>query len=522
MYTSFFGFKEKPFNLTPDPRYLFLSTYHKEALDHLLYGIGERKGFIAITGGIGTGKTTLCRSLLDHLGRSVKTALIFNAYLSDMELLKTINQEFGIEMGATDSSKKDYIDALNKFLLTTFANGGNAVLLIDECQNLSNSVLEQIRMLSNLETEKEKLIQIILIGQPELKDLLATPSLRQLNDRIAVRYHLRALDYRDIQGYIRHRLTVAGDRGSLKFTNNTIKKIYAYSRGNPRRINAVCDRALVIAYVMGKTVISRNIIKKAITDLCGTVSVKWPPMAWNEKRFFPISIFLFLLIMTAGIAGWHFKDQISCLLKNKIDAHSSTNTPDNFLEPSKKQASLFIDAKTSLAGLFHLFETNTSLNNDKGINKHNLLLSFFSVRPGYYSILKKPFRIHLDRLTLSSSTYSPYLLISKITPDHAVAIDSNGNEQHVTRDFVLKHWGQKISFLFPLKNKGINLVKGMTGPDVLKVQRALKRAGYSINLTGIYDEATYQGLVMFQKDFGLLPDGIIGLRTMALLYQISD
>ena len=187
MYTSFFGFRENPFNLTPDPRYLFLSPFHKEALDHLLYGITERKGFIAITGGIGTGKTTLCRALLDHLDDSTRTALIFSAFLSDTELLKAINQEFGIKMDPAAASKKDYIDSLNSFLLDNFSSGRNAVLLIDEAQNLSQTVLEQIRMLSNLETEKEKLIQIVLVGQSELKDLLASPSLRQLNERITVR-----------------------------------------------------------------------------------------------------------------------------------------------------------------------------------------------------------------------------------------------------------------------------------------------------------------------------------------------
>jgi len=181
MYTSFFGFKENPFSLTPDPRYLFLSRYHKEALDHLLYGISERKGFIAITGGIGTGKTTLCRAFLTHLDASTKSALIFNSFISDSELLKTINQEFGIHMTPGAESKKDHIDALNGFLLENFSQGGNAVLLIDEAQNLSHSVLEHIRMLSNLETEKEKLLQIVLVGQPELKDVLLSPSLKQMS-----------------------------------------------------------------------------------------------------------------------------------------------------------------------------------------------------------------------------------------------------------------------------------------------------------------------------------------------------
>ena len=201
MYTSFFGFKEKPFNLTPDARYLFLSPQHKEALDHLLYGINERKGFIAITGGIGTGKTTLCRTLLSHLDPLTKTALVFNSFISDEELLKTVIREFGIEMEQRGGSKNDYIDSLNRFLIENFSQGGNAVLLIDEAQNLTHTVLEQIRMLSNLETEKEKLIQIVLVGQYEFTELLGTPSLRQLNERITVRYDLKPLKSEDIKGY---------------------------------------------------------------------------------------------------------------------------------------------------------------------------------------------------------------------------------------------------------------------------------------------------------------------------------
>jgi len=224
MYTAFFGFKENPFNLTPDPRYLYLSRYHREALDHLLYGINERRGFIAITGGIGTGKTTLCRALLDHLDENTKSALIFSSFISDMEILETINHEFGIEMEPGAETKKDYLDALNQFLLDNFSNGGNALLLIDEAQNLSHTVLEQIRMLSNLETEKDKLIQIVLVGQSELKGVLAAPSLRQLNERITVRYDLKPLDPADLRAYVSHRLSVAGGSGNLNFTKGGLQE----------------------------------------------------------------------------------------------------------------------------------------------------------------------------------------------------------------------------------------------------------------------------------------------------------
>ena len=304
MYTSFFGFKENPFNLTPDPRYLFLSPYHKEALDHLLYGINERKGFIAITGGIGTGKTTLCRALLSHLDPSTKSALIFNAFISDIELLKAVNHEFGLSMGQGKVSKKEYIDALNQFLLRNFARGGNAVLLVDESQNLSDSVLEQIRMLSNLETEREKLIQIVLVGQSELKELLAAPSLRQLNERITVRYDLSPLELRDIRGYVEHRLVVAGGRGNVQFTDGGYRRIALFSKGNPRRINAVCDRSLLIAYVEGVQRISKGTVRRAIEELHRDMRIE-PAVNVGFWRKAALSFSVLLLLMAlAGFAGW--------------------------------------------------------------------------------------------------------------------------------------------------------------------------------------------------------------------------
>ncbi|MFH1241678.1 MAG: AAA family ATPase [Pseudomonadota bacterium] len=303
MYTSFFGLKENPFNLTPDPRYLFLSPYHREALDHLLYGINERKGFIVVTGGIGTGKTTLCRALLTQLVESTKSALILNSFISDMEILEIINHEFGIEMASTGGSKKDHIDALNHFLLEIFSSGGNALLVIDEAQNLSNAVLEQIRMISNLETEKEKLIQIVLVGQPELKDLLSSTSLRQLNERITVRYDLRSLDFRDIQGYVEHRLVVAGSQGNLRFTKGALKGIYAHSQGNPRRINAVCDRALLIAYSKEQHTISSGTVKEAIKDISGHPGTRrllpWMPRA-IQVAFLSVMVFF----LAFGAYSW--------------------------------------------------------------------------------------------------------------------------------------------------------------------------------------------------------------------------
>ncbi len=267
MYEAFFGLKENPFTLSPDPRYLYLSPQHREALNCLIYGIHEKKGFMVITGGIGTGKTTLCRSLLASLDDSVATALIFNPTLSDLELLKTINQEFGVRMGRGRGTKKRYLDALNAFLVQNFATGKNAVLLIDEAQNLPHGVMEQIRMLSNLETVREKLIQIILLGQPELLRLLALPSLRQLNERITVRYDLKPLAREDVQHYVEHRIATAGGRTEAIFVPGSYGRIYRASRGIPRRINAICDRALLVAYGKDLRTVDHRIIRMAIRDI---------------------------------------------------------------------------------------------------------------------------------------------------------------------------------------------------------------------------------------------------------------
>ena len=268
MYTTFFRLKENPFNLTPDPRYLFLSSQHRDALNHLIYGIKERKGFIVITGGIGTGKTTICRALLATLDSTVDSALIFNPAVSDLELLGMISREFNVKMQRGRPTKRRYIDALNEFLLKNFAAGRNAVLLIDEAQNLSPRVMEQIRMLSNLETEREKLLQIVLMGQPELGRLLESPLLKQLNERIAVRYDLKPLTKRQIADYIDHRMGVAvKGNGAFIFRRGTGDMIHRYSKGNPRRINVICDRALLIAYTKDSDIIDKKTIRKAVRDL---------------------------------------------------------------------------------------------------------------------------------------------------------------------------------------------------------------------------------------------------------------
>ena len=305
MYCPFFGLQEKPFSLTPDPRFLFLSPSHQEALGHLLYGIEERKGFICVTGEVGTGKTLLCRALLDRLGRHVRTALIFNSFLSEIELLRSINEDFGISRGG--ATRKELIDLLNQYLIGEFSAGRNAVLIVDEAQNLAPPVLEQIRMLSNLETERGKLLQIVFIGQPELRQQLARPELRQLNQRIALRYHIQPFDRHETEDYINHRLVVAGSHGGVKFSRRAFSAIYRLSGGIPRRINLLCDRAMLSAYVHESSVIEHTHVRHASMELAGQGSVAPRSATRHTSRHrFLITqgLLLGLALAVGGEHGW--------------------------------------------------------------------------------------------------------------------------------------------------------------------------------------------------------------------------
>lgn len=267
MYREFYSLRERPFSLTPDPRFLYLSEGHRTAIDSLLYGIYLRGGFMVITGDIGTGKTTICRAILEKLDGNVKTAVIFNSFLNENELLKSILQDFGfISKGR---SRKERIDVLNKFLIEHLSQGINVVLLIDEAQNLSVPVLEQIRMLSNLETEKEKMIQIVLVGQLELDKKLQSAELKQLNQRIAIRHHLMPLTQTETESYIYQRLMVAGFKGNITLSKSALNEIYKYSKGIPRLINLLCDRALLGGFVAQTYHINKEIVKKARKSLLG-------------------------------------------------------------------------------------------------------------------------------------------------------------------------------------------------------------------------------------------------------------
>jgi general secretion pathway protein A len=271
MYAAYFGLKQDPFSIAPDPRLLFMSAQHREALAHLLYGVQGGGGFVLLTGEIGTGKTTVCRSFLDQVPPHVNLAYIFNPKLTVTELLETICHEFGVPLprrrGAQPPTVKDYLDPLNAFLLESHAAGRNNVLVIDEAQNLAAEVLEQLRLLTNLETSERKLLQIILIGQPELREMLAQPELEQLAQRVIARYHLWPLDAAETGQYVRHRLEVCGLERPLPFDRGALKRVHALTGGVPRRINLLCDRALLGAYAGGQAMVSRAIVQQAAAEV---------------------------------------------------------------------------------------------------------------------------------------------------------------------------------------------------------------------------------------------------------------
>ena len=269
MYLEFYGLKQAPFDITPNPRFLFHSGKHREALNHLLYGIRERKGFVQLTGEVGAGKTTLCRAMLEQLDGHFSTAVILNPVLNADELMKAIATEFGLEVH--DRDRLDTVAAISEFLLKQTEQGRESVLIIDEAQNLTEDLLEQVRLLSNIETDDRKLLQIVLLGQPELRDRLNSPRLRQLRQRITVRYHLKPLTRFEVTQYVQHRLELAGAKGVPFFTRPALWRVFYYSRGIPRLVNAVCDKSLLAGYVEHSDRITYRMVGRAIRELEGNI-----------------------------------------------------------------------------------------------------------------------------------------------------------------------------------------------------------------------------------------------------------
>lgn len=538
MYLDFYGFRERPFNLTPDPRFVFLSKNHKETFAHILYGIKNRVGFIALTGEVGSGKTTVLRALLSQLDADRhRTALIFNPSLSPTELLQNINREFGLPYDTSNHS--NLLGALNQFLLEQNAAGRMVVLVIDEAQNLEPSVLEQIRLISNLETEKEKLIQIILSGQPELAQTLARKDLRQLNQRITVRYHLRPMDFDDVVQYIDHRLEVAGGRGSAVFSKGAVKRIYRYSGGLPRLINVACERALLSGYTRDTTSIHSRIASAAIRDL-----KKDAMFHFRRRSLILIPVLVVLAILVAGPLSSKLDDVLSYFKPAQpIEAVQEARIPpapgtgatpqqeDLFqglpeelgkIPESKSAANAF----NALAGSWKASPlgegSDLTLPNswERAALDRKLQPYWFSGNLG--ALLRLDYPAVLD-LSLPSVTGSRFLSLAGHDENRLLIDPPLGGKRSFSFDEIEKHWSGRA---FLLWKDPFNLVTdtwvGSKGEPARKLQSLLKDAGYLKKpLTGVYDDDTVSAIKDFQMSKGIRADGIIGAQTLMLLYRTA-
>ncbi len=337
MYNQFFGLKERPFKLVPNPAYLYLSRIHEEVLAHLNYAVAYGEGFVAITGEVGTGKTTLCRMFLENLEDDTEAAYIFNPKLDAIQLLKAINDEFAIP--SDTNSVKRLIDRFNRFLLEKKAQNKRVVLLVDEAQNLQTDVLEQLRLLSNLETTTSKLLQIILVGQPELDELLETDGLRQLSQRISLSCHLVPLSFAETRAYIDHRIHIASHNPGLSFTKGAFRSIFRFAGGVPRRINIVCERSLLIAFTQGKREITQSLVKQAINELEGKIdrsdrSIMFKkPLAWGLLAFM-------VVVAVALIFGMRIFDRFPITM---ADTKTSISSGDPSPSPTSQTVSVLTE-----------------------------------------------------------------------------------------------------------------------------------------------------------------------------------
>jgi len=525
MYLDLHGFREKPFNLTPDPRFIFLSKNHREAFAHLLYGINNRVGFIALTGEVGSGKTTVLRALLSQLDADhYRTALIFNPCLSAPELLQNINREFGIPTCTSNNSS--LLDALNLFLLQQNAEGRTAVLAIDEAQDLEAPVLEQIRLISNLETDREKLIQILLSGQPELIQILERKEMRQLSQRITVRYHLQPMDFQDTVNYINHRLVAAGGRERDVFSKGALRRIYRYSRGLPRLINAACDRALLAGYTRDTARISSPIATAGIKD------VKKNMASYTRKRRL-ILIPTFVMLAAFLAAGIYFKwfnfiDQFNT--SQQIEARVSGEELSRVMAAELEKVSESESARrafNTLAGFWNVSPIPESGNlrqsnaMERSALDRELRLYRFSGNLG--TLLRIDYPVVLE-LTIPGISGKRFISLVGMEKGEFLVDPAIAGRSSLSFSELEKHWSGQGFLLWkdPL-NLLASISPGSNGDHITRLQGLLKEAGaYSGPLTGVYDGNTLSAVKEFQSSRGIEQDGIVGGQTLMLLYRSVD
>ncbi len=529
MYLSFFGLSEKPFAITPDPRYLYLSERHAEALAHLLYGINESGGFIQLTGEVGTGKTTVVRSLLSRVPHHADVAVILNPRLTPVEFLQTICEELGVQIADADrESVKHMVDALNQRLLTAHAEGRRVIVIVDEAQNLSQETLEQVRLLTNLETPTQKLLQIILIGQPELRDLLDRNDLRQLAQRITGRYHLMPLSREETLGYVRHRLKVAGAAGEI-FTPGALREIHRLTFGVPRIINVTCDRALLGAYTQESPKVSAPLVRQAATEVYGRrVTARW--LGWAAGAV------LAAFCAAAAIAGWHFWQNrtpaISAGRTPPVNRPAATNAASGAVSASNPSAAgrsgvsinelLANDADTTDAAAFRrllsLWGTAMTDDRDPCGQAQKAGLACLEQRGSWAQVrtLNRP-----SILTLLDDRGQRHRVVLSALDDDYATLEVGDHSQRVPLGELSRDWFGDFTLIWKPKTlRTRELSMGMHGDEVRWLRRslnALHGAASDPTHSDVYDEELAIAVQNFQREHRLNVDGIAGLQTQVVL-----
>jgi general secretion pathway protein A len=531
MYTGFYGLREKPFSLAPDPRYLFLSASHREALAHLLYGIEEGEGFIEVIGQVGTGKTTLCRTLLDRIGSDAEIAYIFNPSPSEVELLSAINREFGLPTAAR--TRTDLLDALNHFLLEKNAAGRRVLLVIDEAQNLDPAVLEQVRLLSNLETDRAKLLQIVLIGQPELEENLSRSDLRQLRQRITVRWSLKPLSRPEVGEYLEHRLRVAGLADPRLFTPAALRALTRASRGIPRLINALADRALLAGYTEGRREIDAGLVRKAARELPATELGGWRD-ATGLRRGLAVGLVAAGLGIGLLVTAFLPRTRVAT---PPAPVTPAVTPPSVSLAPAPAGASLpsridglstnasAADALEALLGAWGYRqpvggELDPNLYPDAVRSIAPLLVLSTHGTPEMLSALDLPAILELEPRTGERR----YVAVIGMDDAGRAHLGMASDELELDRAELQRLWTGRLFYLWTNFESLPSLSPGMKGPAVRWLQARLSELHYLKpgDATGEYDELTTKAVKAFQTASSLAPSGEVGPETMIALYQALD
>jgi general secretion pathway protein A len=502
MYIEHFGLKELPFSIAPDPRYLYMSSQHQEALAHLIYGINSEGGFIVLTGEVGTGKTTVCRCLLEQVPENTDTAFILNPKLTVEELLATFCDELGISYPEGNTSIKVFIDRINDYLLDAFARGRKTVLIIEEAQNLGMDLLEQIRLLTNLETNQRKLLQIIMLGQPELNNILSHPELRQLDQRITARYHLGPISKEEIASYVNHRLLVAGGRSNL-FTASAIDKLFQLSGGIPRIINLLCDRALLGAYVQGQDHVDKSTLIKAAREVFGKSRFQWQ----DRKLVFAGFVFTILAAVLILIL-YNYKSQPMAVKKSELTTLKTSQWP--VTQPAHLSEE---KAFQSLLKIWNIVYVSNSNDACRQAQAHGL--NCFNAQGSLDSLIK------LNRpavLRLGDDQNSEFYVTLIKLKDHLATI-AIGDEMRTVdiKEIALKWLGNYTLLLRKPQNYKNYIKPGDRGTQVewLKNSLALIQGrAVQPKENDLYDEMLLKQVKSFQQEEGLIPDGIVGPMTL--------